>query len=320
MALDSLYCAWLKAHYPYEFYEVLLQVYSDKGKKDKVQALKFEMKQAFGIKEGPYKWGVDNRKFVAVQQNGLIYPSLLSLKGFSQGCADTLYQMSQNKKYSNFLELLDDLMENKKDINSYRLDVLIKTGYFSEFGPSKKLLKIVEYYNKYQCTGKTKQFKKDNLPLEAIPFIENYAIKETDKQYVLDAEGVRNLLKDIVTTIQDGEIPLRKRFEAESEYLGYITTVIPEAIGNAYIMDLEVKNKGAIRTTIYDLATGEIIKTKIKQKVYTNVPVDKGDIITYRLTEEYPWRKNEEGYYQDFNAEKEKILAWYGINHKWDNA
>ena len=161
MALDSLYCAWLKAHYPYEFYEVLLQVYSDKGKKDKVQALKLEMKKAFEIKEGPYKWGNDNREFIAEPQSGIIYPSLLSLKGFSQGCADTLYQMSQNKKYSNFLELLDDLMENKKDINSYRLDVLIKIGYFSEFGGSKKLLKIVEYYNKYQCTGNTKQFKKE---------------------------------------------------------------------------------------------------------------------------------------------------------------
>jgi DNA polymerase III alpha subunit len=40
MALDSLYCAWQKANYPYEFYEVMLKHYSDKGKKDKVALLK----------------------------------------------------------------------------------------------------------------------------------------------------------------------------------------------------------------------------------------------------------------------------------------
>ena len=54
MALDSLYNAYLKAHYPYEFYEVLLQTYSDKGKKDKVAELKQEMSRAFGIIEGEY--------------------------------------------------------------------------------------------------------------------------------------------------------------------------------------------------------------------------------------------------------------------------
>ena len=54
MALDSLYNAWQKANYPYEFYEVLLQTFSDKGKKDKVAELKKEMSRGFGISEGQY--------------------------------------------------------------------------------------------------------------------------------------------------------------------------------------------------------------------------------------------------------------------------
>ena len=56
MALDSLYNAWQKANYPYEFYEVMLQHYSDKGNKDKVALIKQEMLKAFGIKEGQYKF------------------------------------------------------------------------------------------------------------------------------------------------------------------------------------------------------------------------------------------------------------------------
>ena len=35
VALDSLYGAWLKAHYPLEFYEVYLQIQEEKGDKDK---------------------------------------------------------------------------------------------------------------------------------------------------------------------------------------------------------------------------------------------------------------------------------------------
>lgn len=95
MALDSLYNAYLKAHYPYEFYEVLLQTYSDKGKKDKVAELKQEMSKAFGIREGDYRFGLDNRKFVADPDNHTIYPSLLSIKGLSQGCANDLYSLGK---------------------------------------------------------------------------------------------------------------------------------------------------------------------------------------------------------------------------------
>jgi len=318
MALDSLYCAWLKVHYTYEFYEVLMQMYSDKGNKDKVQALKAEMKKAFGIKEGPYKWGVDNRRFVADKNNGLIYPSLLSLKGFSQGCADALYEMAQNKKYDNFLDLVKDLTENKKDINSSRLDILIRLGYFSEFGPAKTLLKTVEYYDKYQCAGKTKQFKKDSLPLEAIPYIETYAIKETDKQYVLDTDGVGKMLLEIVHNIPNEEIPLKDRLAAESEYLGYIATTIPDAQGNAFITNLEMKGNN-FRISLYDLGTGEGYTVKLKKKTYQTTPINTHDIITYKLGEEHPWYKDENGkWQQDFTKEPNKILQWYGKNNRWD--
>ena len=52
VALDGLYQAWQKAHYPYEFYETLLNHFTQKGNKTKVIALKNEMKSGFGISEG----------------------------------------------------------------------------------------------------------------------------------------------------------------------------------------------------------------------------------------------------------------------------
>lgn len=140
MALDSLYCAYLKAHYPYEFYEVLLQFYSDKGNKDKVRLIKQEMK-AFGISEGPYRFGVDNRKFKADKDHHQIIPSLLSIKSLSQKCADVMYKLGQ-QHWPTFLHLYRKAQE--EGVNTKQLDILIKIGYFSQFGTQKQLDQMVE--------------------------------------------------------------------------------------------------------------------------------------------------------------------------------
>ena len=135
MALDSLYCAYLKAHYPYEFYEVLLQFYSDKGNKDKVNLIKREM-SAFGINEGAYKFGIDNRHFQADAENHQIIPSLLSIKSLSQKCANIMYDLSQ-QHFSSFLHLYN--AAQRAGINSKQLNILINIGYFSDFGTQKQL-------------------------------------------------------------------------------------------------------------------------------------------------------------------------------------
>ena len=140
MALDSLYCAYLKAHYPYEFYEVLLQFYSDKGNKDKVRLIKQEMK-AFGISEGPYRFGVDNRKFKADKDHHQIIPSLLSIKSLSQKCADVMYKLGQ-QQWPTFLHLYRKSQE--EGVNTKQLDILIKIGYFGQFGTQKQLDQMVE--------------------------------------------------------------------------------------------------------------------------------------------------------------------------------
>lgn len=140
MALDSLYCAYLKAHYPYEFYEVLLQFYSDKGNKDKVRLIKQEMK-AFGISEGPYRFGVDNRKFKADKDHNQIIPSLLSIKSLSQKCADVMYKLGQ-QQWPTFIHLYRKAQE--EGVNTKQLDILIKIGYFSQFGTQKQLDQMVE--------------------------------------------------------------------------------------------------------------------------------------------------------------------------------
>lgn len=308
-AIDSLYGAWLKVNYPLEYYTTVLGYYE--GDMERTTKLTEELGY-FGIELKSVKFRHSSSKYQMDKKTNTIYKGLKSIKYLNEQVAEDLYAL-RDKEYKNFLEFLPDFTGNSR-----QLEILISLGYFEEFGPSKTLLETVEYYKKYECKGKTKQFKKDSLPLEAIMYIEKHAIKETEKQYVLSVESVKSLLHDIVCALPQEEIPLKDKIKAENEYLGYISIRLPDAENNAYVCDIEQKGSN-FRVTLYDLFTGKTQTIKLKKKVYQNTPIQKGDIISYRLSSEYPWYKDSDGkWQQDFTKEKQPILGWYGINSKWD--
>lgn len=269
MALDSLYQAWQKAHYPYEFYEVLLNHYSDKGNKDKVSELKREMREAFGISEGEYKFRNDNRKFVADPEHKQINPSLVSLKGLSQKVADELYSLGQ-QQFDSFIDLLDAL--KKTSCNAGKLDVLIRINYFSEFGPANTLLEQVKQYNILR--GK-KQFSLDNLP-EGLPLelIMKHATKITEKT-AKDFDD-RAMLQEWFNMTEYPKTLVISIIKDEVELLGYTNRVIENADEDKYIVTGNTGFGDRI-LILYQLKTGKTMTIKCrpgKQKLPT-----KGDII-----------------------------------------
>lgn len=271
MALDSLYQAWQKAHYPYEFYETLLQHYSDKGNKAKVAALKSEMKKGFGIREGEYKFRNDNRSFASDQEKGVIYPSLASIKNISQKTADSLYNLKDNQ-YDSFVDLLLDVKKEK--INTRQLDILIKIGYFDEFGEITKLLKTVEVFETFYDK---KQIKKDKAAEMQIPesLIRNYAEKETDKIFSsIDMIGFIKAYSEIVPC---DKLTLAQRAYYQFAYLGYVDIVDKEYGG--YIIALSVNAKYSPRLSVYALANGNTISVKVPKPQFRKNPIEEGDII-----------------------------------------
>jgi hypothetical protein len=59
--------------------------------------LKQEMLLGFGIEEGKYKFGLDNRQFTLDKENHCINPSLSSIKGIGLKIAEKLFELGQNK-------------------------------------------------------------------------------------------------------------------------------------------------------------------------------------------------------------------------------
>jgi DNA polymerase III alpha subunit len=305
MAIDSLYCAYLKAHYTYEFYEVLLQVFSDKGKKDKVQALKQEMLTAFGIREGEYKFGVDNRRFVADKEKGVIYPSLLSIKGLSQGCADELYELSQEKTFDNFYDLWQ-AVNSLPSLNCAKIDTLIKMNYFKDYGSMDKIQKFIRAIDILH--GKS-QFNKDKMPIGFESIIKKYT-EETEKQYrKFDYDSA---LREIWDMIPNTEPSLYKIIHYQNDLYGYISYTDSSKISSAVIIDIDTRY-GTFKAQLYRLYDGQTITVKLKKKIYEQMPIAIGMVIDYKIDKQPAWKLGEDGKWQKDYSREDTWLTHYTV-------
>lgn len=306
MAIDSFSCAMLKANYPYEFYEVLLQFHSDRGEKDKVGALKAEMKKAFGIQEGPYRFGEDNRKFNAIPERGIIQPSLLSIKGLSQDLANDLYELSQTKKFDNFIDLLREF-DHMKSMNVTKLDTLIKLNYFSQFAPIGKLLNIVELYNKFGTRKTLKESDVLSLPTPVQEVVAKYTVKPKTQYKITDNDG---MLRELARLVGERPITMMMRLSWEKDFLGYCASTDQSQQGSWLVLDIDTKFSPKL--SLYGVWSGEQRIVKVSKRDFQSNPLVKGD--TIRLTiEQRPKTKFVDGQWVKDENVKEDWLKYYSI-------
>ena len=307
MAYDSLYNAWQKANHPYEFYEVLLQHFSKKGKKDKVAILKQEMKEAFEIEEGPMKWGLDNRDFKADPEHHRINPALVSIKGISKTCASELYRLSQSKKFKSFVAVVSAIKARTK-VNSGQLETLIKLDYFSDFGNPNQLLEQIKILDTYNDRSELDKDKMDGIIPKDIML--TMCEKETAKKYI----GIKNraIIDYLIAQTENIKTPVTDRIQYEADHLGYIQLTMPK-LKPTYIYVLDIDGKFANKSVIaYVLKTGQQRRLKVKGRTLDNNPIEKGDILRIdEEREEGRWSKDAQGQWIQSQTDKETILRKY---------
>ena len=276
VAIDSLYGAYLKAHYPLEYFTVALSLYSDDL--DRTAKLIAEM-PSFGVSLKPIKFRHSRADYNIDKDTNSIYKGVSSLKYLNSDVAEKLYQI-KDEQFDSFIDLLSVFPGDSR-----QLSILIKLGFFEEFGGSQKLLKIAELYDTYH--GK-KIIKKEKYVLP-IKLIKKYMASETEKQYRFTLEGMDALLAELCEQIPDADIPLQARLQSELEYLGYVSYCDPSRPNTAVVQ--EINTKYTPKLTLYRLDTGSTMVVKLKKKSYEQNPLPTGAIINFKTETKHGWKK-----------------------------
>lgn len=310
MGGDSAYQAWFKAHHTSTFYEVAINHYQEKNKKDKIDALVKEAIKFYGYKLGNYEFGADNRTVTINEEKKLIYPNLSSIKGFGEGVSQTLYELGQ-KEYKDFVEVLSTLFANS--INKTIVDKLIKIDYFKKYGDINTLLAITKYYD---VLYGAKTISKDKAEKNGLPFelLSKYG-NETAKQFnKIDSEG---LLNKLIGEIPYRELTLKEKLDNQREVLGIVTDYDPNADKRLYyISELDVK-KSVVNIGLYEIYSGKTREVKMWTSQYNKNPFGLGNIL-YIISLDKKLKKEPTGEIDEVTGKKvyrevpDKFEYWLG--------
>ena len=318
VAIDSLYGAYLKSHYPLEYFAVTLSLYADDM--ERTANLISEL-DYFGIKIQNIKFGKSRAEYEMSKEENVIYKGLSSIKFCNAQIAEELYELSKNK-YNNFIELLIDINE-KTSVNSRQLEILVGLNFFEQFGNNKYLLDIIKLCNGEKEGSKIikpamltcKQLKKDKLDEYGISeyLAKKYCSKETAKQYS-DIDNI-GLVTELSKRIENKPLSVVEQVKFEQEYLNYVIYTNPKVHESYWIVTSFVtyKNPALPYLELHNIKTGEDVKTKIKKStVFKASPFGEYSVLKIpEFTESFKKKcVNDEWVVSD---EIEKILEQYEV-------
>ena len=303
-AYDSLYGAYLKSHYPLEYYATVFNKFT--GDERRTTNLTKEL-EYFGIKLYNPKFRYSKATYHPDKESNSIYKGLASIKYMNERVADELYSL-KDCVFDDFIDVLETVHECTS-INSRQLDILIKLDFFSEFGKSQKLLDITAAYDEIYSK---KQFKKDKLPLGlSEEIVRIYAAKETEKMFM--QVETRLLLKKIIQAIPNKSISMESIFANHIEFIGYCSYTdesYDERV--CVISDLKTNKWGTPFATLYKLKDGKSMTLKVDKNYFANKPLKKFDVIRVAFISENFKRRKINGKWI-LTDDKEHVLERYSM-------
>lgn len=264
--IDCLYGAYLKSHYPLEYYTCTLSLYA--GDIERTSKLIAEMPY-FGIKLKPVKFGKSGADYTMDKNTNTIYKDINSVKFCNCQIANELLELSENN-YSSFIDLLKDIKENTS-VNSRQLNILISLNFFSEFGNNKYLLDVVDIYDRFANAKIIAKKKMEELGVSDY-LMQKYSGRETASQYrELDNMG---LINELCSKLENKPLDIVSQVTADMEYLGY-TDYTNKNMADDYYIVIGFDDKYGCRPNLVlrRICDGEEVKCRIKQsRIFKSQP------------------------------------------------
>lgn len=287
-------CAYMRYYYPKQFIAAYLN--NANNEDDIVNGT--NLAQSKGIEILPAKFGHSKDIYLPDEKENKIYKGVSSIKFLNSDVANALYDM-RNEHFDSFIDIIKAFPGNSR-----QLDILIKLSYFEQYGKIGTLLRTVELYNAY---GGKKLLKKDKCKLPS-ELLSKYCT-ETEKQWrVQDQDG---LIKELCSMIPDVDVPIQSKIEWSKEYLGYISTIMPNKKNIGYVVDLNTK--WSPRVIVYQLWNGKTVAYKVQKRAYEKNPFDKGCLLQFNSEMRNKSRKDENGQWIKLQ-EQEPWLTNYLVN------
>lgn len=303
MAIDSVTIAYLKAHYPLEFYKCVLQRFTDKGEKDKVALIKQEMlKRGYKLKD--IQFGDDNRAFNIDRSNNCIVQTMASIKDMPKSAPEALYVLGKSD-IKNRAALYQALMDDPR-INKKAIEILFHLGYFNKFAQPNRLIAEYEIYQKYISAKVLTKSSFDDIMIDVI---RPYCGKETEKQFrEIDNKAlITALIKQ--ANIKPATIVYRIKWQLE--YLGYCTVNDPNSDPNDWlVLDVKTTGYGTVYCTLYNLCYGAERTYRVSKKFWINHQLSKGDVARVVLQEKNKMKKDENGEWVTLNEKIVEMKCW----------
>lgn len=280
---------WLRYHYPLQFLTVALNINQSNGEKtDALTAYAHKV----GITINPPKFRHSRSDYLCDVNSNCIYKGLGSIKYMSSDVAENLYLL-RDKQFKNFIDFLFCMQHLPTKPDSRQLDILIKIGYFSEFGKARALLEGVRVFNLFY---KSKTIKLDKW-IEMcynVDVLRQHAEKMTDKT----ASGIDNYAL-ILAILKQESMPkttIVDMLRWQAEFLGYVDGHDSKRdINDWLVLDGKTTNYGTAWLRLYNLQHGVERQYKCNKKWWATHQCKSGDIIKAVLDNVPKWTKNSDG-------------------------
>ena len=296
-------CAYLRYYYPIEFCTALLNNANNDDDLNNGTAL---IKQLGIVLKAPL-FRHSRSEYFFDKDSNVIYQGLGSIKYMSADVAEELYSM-RDRQFGNFIDFLfaRESMTAKPD--SRQLDILIKIGYFAEFGPAKALLEGIKIFNLF---AKSKTIKVDKLADMGynIDDIKPYCGKVTEK--TLSDLDNRGIILAILRSMQMPKTTVIDMAKWQIEHLGYCNFSDPKRdVSDYLVLNVQITGYGTKWLKIYNLAYAAERTYKVNKQWATKHDCKTGDVIKVVLEDKPKWKKLDNGEFVKTGETEVQIKAF----------
>ena len=298
-------CAYMRYYHTIEFCTAFLNC--SKTDTDIYNGTKLAQDRGIKIKMPVFR--ESKNEFACNAKTNTIYKGVGSIKDIGKNCGDNLYLLKDNY-YNNFIELIKDIRDNSL-ANNKEITILIKIGFFKEFGDIGLLLKQLDLCNLYlkRKTLKIKEVEESGLNKE---FISSISEKTTEKQF--SGVDMIKLINELSKNIQYKKDSNIKLISNQIQLLGYSDIKDKTISEDIYVVEQQENNNyGTPFCTLYHPSTGESISSiKVNKKWFAEYKFEVGDVLRCSIKEQNKRRKLKVGV-DEFGKNK---YEWREIDEK----